>query len=1201
MHSLARDLSASRHHVTSPGYPLTVMDEDEIYGDIPDDDLIEAFSQDSQPLPAHPPKRKIYDDASSDYGTTPEASGDENDAATDEPPRKKYKVHVGAAVPEAKIIGATQAENMPDSSPYRIRGPIYMKPRVAAASTSENTAPFNGKLTSFFRSESSRINSLAKQMPSSVTEIRAPGQHATLDNNNSSFAIELQDLPDDAFSDDEFGMVDSFLDDQVLSQQLATSRQRLMAPRANLQQTTLFGGRTEQEAASSQTRKVYNYRIDQTPEPLTHHILDYDALETWTYPTNLGAIRDYQYSIVQNGLFHNLLVALPTGLGKTFIAATIMLNFFRWTKEAQIVFVAPTKPLVAQQVNACFNVVGIPRSTTTMLTGEQSPGLRAEEWASKRVFFMTPQTLENDLKSGIADPKRIVLLVVDEAHRATGNYAYVKVTSFLRRFNQSFRVLALTATPGSSVEQVQVVIDGLGISKIDIRTEESIDIRQYVHQRRTDEIVLDPSDEITMVKDLLSRALQPAVTQLCQQNAFYNRDPMSLTAYGLMQAQSNWHKSDVGRRAGQGLKGMMRSLFSTLASVAHSIKLLNYHGIGPFYQSIKDFRQPVEDGGKGGKYRKQIVQSTEFVKMMDLIRGWINRDGFVGHPKQTYLCDTVLNHFLDAGEGRLPEGAPPSSTRVIVFAEYRDSAEDIARVLNSHGPMVRASVFVGQADSARSAGMNQTKQLDTINKFKSGVFNVIVATSIGEEGLDIGQVDLIVLYDASSSPVRMLQRMGRTGRKRAGNVVCLLMRGKEEDNFKKSKHNYEEMQKMISSGEKFEFRHDLSRRIVPREIKPVVDKRMIDIPEENTIDSSMPEPRRRVAKKKKPAKKFHMPDGVETGFLQASRLEGNGAPSHVSVKKQQKIIQQMVKHISLESVLLTPTQELELRERYQSISGKECDEEVTMPDLTCQTAFQRRLGPVSEVGHGQFTKNCVRLFQILADSQAVESRYDKAFGDGVPDDSDWMESTVLAADSIADTPEAPEYQTPRPACRKQTKSGKQPSGDRIKAKMRNTKGKGKAKRSNPSTVLLGDSSDMEDSEDGNTPRRSHTQSQMPSSEGPGDDLDADETPSEDSDGDLGSLKDFLASDGHTSMAPTSSFSSTAPSLTGKAHARQHIQTRPPESPDQPEFHVRPPFIGSVPCDKQLSDKSSASQTPMRPVARPYKRRRIIDETDSEVD
>lgn len=799
---------------------------------------------------------------------------------------------------------------------------------------------------------------------------------------DSDIEKELEGLPSDAFSsspdEDRPPILPQLpqLPQTPVHAQLQ-NRQRVITSSAGLQQTTLFGGRAtdNNNFSSSQVNKVRNYRVDLPPEAPTHHSLDTEALKTWVYPTNLGDIRNYQYSITKNGLFNNTLVALPTGLGKTFIAATIMLNYFRWTKDAQIVFMAPTKPLVSQQVDACFNIVGIPRSATTMLTGEIAPALRAEEWTSKRVFFMTPQTLENDLRSGLADPKRIVLLVVDEAHRATGNYSYVKVIEFMRRFTKSFRILALTATPGSSVESVQDVIDGLEISKVEIRTEESIDIQQYVHNRNIDQIVLDPSDEIVMIQELLSKTLKPLVDQLCGQNGYYNRDPLSLTPFGMLKAQETWNKSPAGRAASHALKGMMRGLFTILASVSHGIKLLNFHGIGPFFQTMRDFRSEAEDrGAKLGKYGKQILDSPHFKKMMDRIQMWINKDDFIGHPKLTYMCDTVLNHFLDAGEGRLEEGAPPSSTRIIVFCEYRGSAEEIARVLNRHGPMVRASVFVGQAGTKHSDGMNQATQIETINKFKNGVFNVIVATSIGEEGLDIGQVDLIVCYDASASPIRMLQRMGRTGRKRAGQIVLLLMRGKEEESFVKAKDNYEQMQRMISDGTRFNFRFDLSTRIVPRNITPVIDKRQIEIPFENTQDPSLPVPRRRPKKApKRPAKKFNMPDHVETGFQSVAKLMARqtetskhpepAQPLEVPISELSE--DQLVTKPNLESVLLSPSDEMLLVERYQNVGGGFETIDVNPPEFNNYPELQRCLRPTKLVRHGIGAKRFVNMFQSM--------------------------------------------------------------------------------------------------------------------------------------------------------------------------------------------------------------------------------------------
>ncbi|KIO30803.1 hypothetical protein M407DRAFT_222426 [Tulasnella calospora MUT 4182] len=211
---------------------------------------------------------------------------------------------------------------------------------------------------------------------------------------------------------------------------------------------------------------------------------DAEAAQEWIYPLNHPK-RDYQYNIVRNSLFENSLVALPTGLGKTFIAGVIMLNYYRWFPEGKVVFVAPTKPLVAQQIEACHHTCGIPRSDTVELTGHIPSSKREVHWRNKRVFFMTPQTLINDLRTGTCDVMDLVLLVVDEAHRATGGYAYSEVVRFLMAKNPHFRVLALSATPGGKPEAVQTVVDSLHISHIEIRNEDSLDLRQYIHKKKS--------------------------------------------------------------------------------------------------------------------------------------------------------------------------------------------------------------------------------------------------------------------------------------------------------------------------------------------------------------------------------------------------------------------------------------------------------------------------------------------------------------------------------------------------------------------------------------------------------------------------------------------------------------------------------------------------------------------------------------------
>lgn len=847
-----------------------------------DDESDSEASQDSVHLPSHDPEDYIEVDD--------ELLGNQ---------QSKYEAvtHEPAFVESQQNVFVTQVDQ-PWSSPTRIRGPRWQKKSPSPSPTPERALP-------------------VKQTTRPITPKPPPTSKV---------------LVADEFDDDE-------LEALMISEDLETTgtlKPGMSAhpappskqPAKSMKQTTLFGtqpNRSQSSRGPTEDRP-HNWRLAEKDEPPTHHKINEQAMKKWIFPLNVGSLREYQYNIVYKALFNNILVALPTGLGKTFIAATVMMNWYNWTRDAQIVFMAPTKPLVSQQVEACFHIAGIPRSQTTLMTGEIPVPVRAEEWQTKRVFFMTPQTLDNDLKTGIADPKKIVLLVVDEAHKATGSYAYVKVVQFLRRFNSSFRILALTATPGATVEAVQKVVDGLDIARVEIRTEDSLDIRPFIHQRNTDLELFDFSDDINTCMELFSKAIQPVVDKLCSQNAYWGKDPLRLTLYGLMQARQKWFASDAGRKANPGVKGMMHACFTPLMSLAHNLELLKFHGIGPFYSKMKTFQDSVSGNGK---YARMIVDSEHFLTLMNRVRSWIQQDDFVGHPKLEYLNQVVMNHFLDAGEGLgRANGRPPSETRIMIFAHYRDSAEEICRVLNRQQPLIRAHVFVGQSDTKVSAGMDQKMQTEIIKKFKAGTYNTLVATSIGEEGLDIGEVDLIVCYDCSKSPIRMLQRMGRTGRKRAGNIVMLLMRGKEENDYHAAKDNYEKMQEIIESGRRFEFRQEHSPRIVPKHIEPAVSKETVEIPIENTqADPSSVEPKKSRGKgKKRPPKRFNMPDNVEVGFqFLGKKKDQKKLGSKVTKKKRKKahLDEDEARTPDDSAILLTEGQTADLEERYASVAGEE--------------------------------------------------------------------------------------------------------------------------------------------------------------------------------------------------------------------------------------------------------------------------------------
>ncbi|KAJ1615795.1 P-loop containing nucleoside triphosphate hydrolase protein, partial [Pavlovales sp. CCMP2436] len=203
----------------------------------------------------------------------------------------------------------------------------------------------------------------------------------------------------------------------------------------------------------------------------------------WIYPLNLP-MRTYQHSIVSEALTKNTLVCLPTGLGKTFIAAVVMYNFRRWFPDGLVLFMAPTKPLVAQQIEACRALVGMSYGDSAELTGKMPKAEREKVWQQAHTFFLTPQTAQNDIELGICPVRRVVCVVIDEAHRATGNYAYCGVVKAVNAATAGrFRCLALSATPGKDVKTLQAIVENVLVAHIEFRDEDSADVMTYTHHK----------------------------------------------------------------------------------------------------------------------------------------------------------------------------------------------------------------------------------------------------------------------------------------------------------------------------------------------------------------------------------------------------------------------------------------------------------------------------------------------------------------------------------------------------------------------------------------------------------------------------------------------------------------------------------------------------------------------------------------------
>ncbi|XP_018619636.2 Fanconi anemia group M protein isoform X2 [Scleropages formosus] len=558
--------------------------------------------------------------------------------------------------------------------------------------------------------------------------------------------------------------------------------------------------------------------------------LDSSAARVWIYPTNYP-LREYQLKISGAALFHNTLVCLPTGLGKTFIASVVMYNFYRWYPSGRIVFMAPTKPLVAQQIEACFRVMGIPQDHMAELTGSTQARSRRDLWRSRRVFFLTPQVMVNDLSRQTCPADQVKCVVIDEAHKALGNHAYCQVVKELAKQTRQFRVLALSATPGGDIKAVQQVISNLLISHIELRSEESPDIQAHCHQRSLEKIVVPLGDSLASYQARYLQVLEKFMGRLTQMGVLPKRDLRFLTKYQLIlareQFRSNPHPHIVGAH-----QGVLEGDFALCISLCHGYELLLQMGL----RSLFLFTQSIMDGTKEmARARNELQRTKPFMDLYHELEALFSKPSagadvpFVyGHPKLQKLEEVVLQHFQTWSRSPAIPGPADTRTRVMIFSSFRESVQEIAAMLNRHAPLIRVMTFMGQASAGKGVrGFTQKEQLEVVRRFRDGGFNTLVSTCVGEEGLDIGEVDLIVCFDAQKSPIRLVQRMGRTGRRRQGRIVVILAEGREERTYNQSQSNKRSVYKSIMGKQHTFHMYPNSPRMLPDWARPTLHKMFI--------------------------------------------------------------------------------------------------------------------------------------------------------------------------------------------------------------------------------------------------------------------------------------------------------------------------------------------------------------------------------------
>ncbi len=464
--------------------------------------------------------------------------------------------------------------------------------------------------------------------------------------------------------------------------------------------------------------------------------------------------RDYQTNIAAAALKESTMVVLPTGMGKTIVALIVIAETLL-EKKGKILFMAPTKPLVEQ--HSRFLKEHLLKFGPAMFTGEVPPKERKDLWKDSRLVVSTPQVIENDLNESRIDLQDVDLIVFDEAHRAAGDYAYVSIG---RRY--SGLALGMTASPGSDVSKIAEVCENLGITNVEIRSELDEDVVKYTQDVRTEYVAVNVQEGMSRVVYLLKQIFDEQLAKLKGWGFIDPKKPATtrdlLEAGNVIRARLN-----SGRKSFQLFRAA--STQGLAMKINHAVELAETQGKGALENY---FDKIVKEGGEksGSKASRDLVKDARFQQARTLLYG-MERD----HPKLEKIVPILSQQFLTNPE-----------SRVIVFTHYRDMCDLMTQTLGKIEGF-RPVRFVGQANKGEDTGLNQREQKEIIEKFQKGEFNILVSTSIAEEGLDIPSTDLVVFYEPVPSEIRTIQRRGRTGRRRAGKVVVLVTRATRDEAY----------------------------------------------------------------------------------------------------------------------------------------------------------------------------------------------------------------------------------------------------------------------------------------------------------------------------------------------------------------------------------------------------------------------------------
>jgi Fanconi anemia group M protein len=486
--------------------------------------------------------------------------------------------------------------------------------------------------------------------------------------------------------------------------------------------------------------------------------------------------RDYQKNILKSCIEKNCLVVLPTGLGKTLIALMLTIERMKKFPGQKVIFLAPTKPLIEQHLKYFQKHLPELFADMQLFTGQINSKKRKEIFNTADIIFSTPQCIANDLKKELYKLENVCLLIEDEAHRCVKNYDYNYIAKrYKSQSSENFRILGLTASPGSNAQKIKQICQNLSIEEVEVKTRESEDVKKYIQKREFEKIEVNLPSEFIEMRHLLFKIYNSYIEELKIRKVLFG--PVNKTILLKLQKEI----SETIQRGNKNFNYFLAaSACAQAIKIQHAIELLETQTLKGLDNYLKKLFSEAKNKKSKGIIKLVAKQEFNFVYMKSNELIYKKQE----HPKINEVKNILLNKIS-------------SPFKIIIISQFRDTAQAIYESIKEI-PGIKPKVFIGQSKK-NEKGISQKEQKKIIKEFSFGEINVLCATCIAEEGLDIPEVSAVIFYEPIPSAIRTIQRAGRTARLNKGKLIILMTKDtRDEINYYISRTRERKMGDLIN-------------------------------------------------------------------------------------------------------------------------------------------------------------------------------------------------------------------------------------------------------------------------------------------------------------------------------------------------------------------------------------------------------------------